>query len=990
MTVNTQNLNAKSVAKYVLLPGIIPRAKALATGGFGYLAYLFACVYRTVRILPPNHPYVNPSNIGKFGIVKVVAAAANNIQFNRKNLDQVVVFVALLGAVALMVLQFLLLVLTLLSGQAFAGAPTTGYESIFLTQYPELDIAFLMLDHVFGIPAPGGTFFGSNALGTDGPTPFHQGLHALFNFYNLALLLVGVLIFLYYVLVVVMETAQTGVPFGRRFSKIYAPLRLVIAIGMLVPLNYGFNAAQYITLYAAKLGSSFATNGWLTYNNAVRSNPMGVENSTLIAKPRAPAIDELAYFASVYHSCRTMYDIYARRVYLTGTGAVPPQGVCIRPYVIVDGNARQFASSPSQSCNNAGGAGMMDYIQAKVLFNGSDMEVVLGELDPDKHAAFAGGVRPYCGRMTLSLSNNNPAGWRLGGYIAGVQRIEQAYYNATRDLLAGTPNAFRALGERAAYTHVPSILENHCHMNNILGDDDTCNADWTPGADVFSEPLSTLRTTTEEQLRFAYGEMGNGVDLRLPEDIARRGWGGAGIWYNQIADVNGTFTSATYATPSVKNYPEIMEKVKKARQVQNKTNDLCKIFSPNLGDNIEVSFDADKDRDMALAMNGAYEYFACDKKNQEMTPSTADVTPAGGLETLSRIRRCGGVNPNTIASEAIGMGGTTRGQTENPFINMIGLIFGINGLFDIRNASCIAEATGQPAVHPLAQLSTVGRSLVENAIRSMGMALGASFGGGILSALGSSFGAAANSFSGMLVSIATLGLTAGFVLYYILPFLPFMYFFFAVGAWVKSIFEAMVGAPLWALAHLHIDGDGLPGRAAMTGYFLVFEIFLRPITIVLGLIGGMAVFGIMATVLNNIFDLVVLNTTGAIPGESTAAVNQGMLDTFRRGVIDQLFFTIMYAIILYMIATASFKMIDTIPASVMRWIGSGVPTFNDNKGDPTQGLTQYAAIGGSQITGQVFGGMRQGASGAGQGIGAFLKEMGGTGEGGAGGRGGAS
>ena len=50
---------------------------------------------------------------------------------------------------------------------------------------------------------------------------------------------------------------------------------------------------------------------------------------------------------------------------------------------------------------------------------------------------------------------------------------------------------------------------------------------------------------------------------------------------------------------------------------------------------------------------------------------------------------------------------------------------------------------------------------------------------------------------------------------------------FAVGGWVKGLFEAMVGVPLWALAHIRIDGQGLAGDAALNGYFLIFEIFIH-------------------------------------------------------------------------------------------------------------------------------------------------------------------
>ena len=54
--------------------------------------------------------------------------------------------------------------------------------------------------------------------------------------------------------------------------------------------------------------------------------------------------------------------------------------------------------------------------------------------------------------------------------------------------------------------------------------------------------------------------------------------------------------------------------------------------------------------------------------------------------------------------------------------------------------------------------------------------------------------------------------------------MPFIYFFFALAGWIKSIFEAVVAMPLRALAHLRIDGEGLPGPGATNGYFLLLEI----------------------------------------------------------------------------------------------------------------------------------------------------------------------
>jgi hypothetical protein len=412
-----------------------------------------------------------------------------------------------------------------------------------------------------------------------------------------------------------------------------------------------------------------------------------------------------------------------------------------------------------------------------------------------------------------------------------------------------------------------------------------------------------------------------------------------------------------------------MEFVRSQRQAQDKSIASCEIFNPNLGDNKNVEFRNTIDDTVAKVLNATYKYFNCEKPNQD-----SNTAPPANVGTSTNA-----VGGGCISTSPLTTGTVTRGMTSNIFIDFISVVFGLNGLFDLRACSAIDPSTGQSIIHPLAQLATIGKSLVENAIRSMAMAMGAAFGGGMIGMMGSALGAALNSASGMFVGVATIGLTTGFVLYYILPFLPFIYFFFAVGSWVKSIFEAMVGAPLWALAHLRIDGEGLPGSSAVSGYFLIFEIFIRPIVTVFGLIGGMAVFGAMAVVLNDLFDLVVMNVTGVGPGGSNSTMNPTVAESFRRGILDQFFFTVMYAILLYMMAVSSFKMIDTIPKNVMRWMNSRVGTFNDNKSDPTDNLTTYAAASGSQITGQLFGAGQNASRGLGQAVGALTTEASGAG-----------
>ena len=70
-----------------------------------------------------------------------------------------------------------------------------------------------------------------------------------------------------------------------------------------------------------------------------------------------------------------------------------------------------------------------------------------------------------------------------------------------------------------------------------------------------------------------------------------------------------------------------------------------------------------------------------------------------------------------------------------------------------------------------------------------------------------------------------------------------------------------------------------------------------------------------------------------------------------------------------MMALASFKMINLVPNSIIRWLGQNISAFNDNAGDPAGNLTSYAAIGGNQLGSKLAGGLTQGTQAIGAGVG---------------------
>jgi conjugal transfer/type IV secretion protein DotA/TraY len=1047
-------IQPKAVAGYLLLPRILPRFAELFFSGFTYFAYFMAQIYRSARLLPAAHPYLNASNIGAFGVRDVIAAAGSHLVFRKENIDQIIIFFAILLGLVLLAIQALIFLMMLATPEASAqsvaqmfGTPlyqgvAAGGAAVGSSQ----DLAFIMMDRVFGVSGifnscislanqpcygvnPQGMAFDINnpAYKPDGfPWPYHRGLHAMFAFYSTALLLVGGLIIIYYAIVVVVETAQTGTPFGKRFNTVWAPIRLVIALGLLIPIGTGLNSAQYITLYVAKFGSNFASNGWLEFNGATQGAATNLANGNgLVVEPGAPEVTSLTRYMIIAHACKALEEVMVVPDYTPDEDRIARAEADIAAMPTGTDEERAAKTAAENNLNNAKEAdaktcskanpnvknfddmNQYRHIDAYLVksgweFNGTyqpligtsyedamefsrngDVKIVIGD-QSCRNVMMPGHIAPLCGEIVLpSVALDQGSGkvvqegyynliqFMWGGYGATKDgELAKTYTNVDtkgrteteknlcdaaklgllKEIGSGNSGGTSVSGQ-AAYTSgqkdkklrvrgMAVAVAAYCNEDQkaalasflntgytdrdltAIGrayregsgtsDNETLNSQGglNPVQELTNFPqipddlivMNIIRKGTnllQEEIR-------SGQYNISPEAMAR-GWAAAGIWYNKIAQMNGSLTGAAWSFPRPTKAPRLIQ-IQAARQ--------------SMLDNAVIRTTQLSGDDPMASL-----------RSEDRRAIDALETEIGKLDNAQEV---------------------LKASSGNVFGDIINNLFGLDGLFNMRSPM-------NKNAHPLAQLVGVGKGLIEASIRNL--TAGVAFGGlGIftsgISGVGGGLGKAAEgvtgivtAISGLMFNVATITLTAGFILYYVVPFLPFLYFFFAVGNWLKGVFEAMVGVPLWALAHLRIDGDGLPGEAAINGYFMLFEIFLRPILIIFGLLASVTIFAAMGAVLNDVYDTVVQNLTGANP-------DKGAMSS-----VDNLFYTIMYAVIMYMMALSSFKLIDLIPNQIMRWMGTNVSTFSDMAGDPAQTLTQYTAIAGSQIVGQVTQGTQSFMSG---------------------------
>ena len=944
------NITVPAALKYALLPGIIPRILEFWRAGFSTVAALMARIFFNVGLLPVGHTYLNAQNFGRFGVFNVLFAAKENIVFSRKHIDQIVIFGLISFSIFLIFAQLFSFVFALL----IPGA----YAQLFTTPNPTNDIAFVLMDRVFGVPLNAGAgvtgFFGScvgdatedcislrfdgSNSGTDVvevpavfPWAFHLALHQLFAFFSYTIAAVALFILLYFIVAIILESIQSGTPFGKRFSKGWAPLRLIMAFALIVPISNGLNLAQYGVLYSAKWGSSLATNVWQQFNIQASSSGLMDANS-MIGTPMANDAMEIIALLHAASACKYIEErVFPYRHYPPIAGASLDKE--IKVYLI---NPRTNAAMDvSVDTGNP-----PDYDGARAFSDGGDIIMRFGSLDPTRRAGAPAGIKPaygnhagyvypYCGEITFAATNATSPGRKLAQQkyyelIWGVLSMSMEPFATYMYAGYTPPTCNKTLAKYGAPPDVAffgfdlmanSMYETYSHLKSAAtaaGPFGPPTPHWRSiaqtkkdGAVILRTHLNCIIEASVEAERTNISGLGHSA---VPQPLLDRGC--AGIWYNRIADLNGGLIEAVNNLPTAKSWPVTMQRVAKIRTRNEPSVITADLFDPNF-----KAFTA-----------GA-------------------ILPRHGELAAARLY-------HDIYKEWLEDGAGTGGRNSsgNSFEGTLAWIFGIDGLYSMT------ENTGEN-VHPLAKLSGLGKSLIEGSIRNLSLGAGAMVYDLVQGADNpmSGVGDFAGSIGSALMTAAGITLTAGFILFYIVPMLPFMYFFFAVGTWVKTVFEAMVGVPLWALSHLHIEGGGLPGQKAANGYYLLFEIFLRPIMIIMGFIASVTIFSAMANVLVDIWEVVIANVGGSTITEQQ---DPTFADSIR-GPIDKVFYLVMFTMLLYMIGVSSFKLVDQIPQSILRWIGGSTPTFVDQKEDITSSMVSRTAMAANQIFNQFTSGLTQ-------------------------------
>ena len=708
-----------------------------------------------------------------------------------------------------------LLVMTVIIGGA--GAAHAG-DSLFEVAGRPQDIGQQVLNFVFSGSAE---FFNNTAGGG-----LHNALKTLFTFYSGAVLIFAVLIVVYHLVMIVGETAHTGIPFGKRNKQMWTAVRLVLALGLLVPVN-GYNTAQFMIMQLAHWGSGLASNAWGAFADDNQVQKMVLHGSA--------AIDPTATIANL-----VAIGICAKSYEATGSGIAPE-----RLFGQMNDKYLKYKTETTPPVS-------------RILFQTTS-------------AGLKDEIPVTCGNLTWvpndSLSSSTAIGKLSSHFAAAHLEAIKAVQQPALDL--GGKITLGALGVANPDLDTPYSAEF--------------------GA-LVKEYQTTFRGALSGELEINDHDMFSITSTDNGPLSGKFGWMAAGAMLQKFALTDTVLITPELAAPVVAFYYPLYAAANDKATLQisrslSFAHLLLQHYDPNSP--AEIWFNPQIDH-----AKGPFK--------QALTLS-ANVLARHLVATKGRSLLDPGVEQGSSAN--IGL------------FRPIALGFISLDLAD--EFFSVAEWS------PRANSPVFGPSIL---FGNMAHAVNQSFFSAnphfdstqLLPHAGDQLDQPADFARYLLVLIAAALFIPGILLVFILPLLPLIKFVIGGVLWLLAIIQGLAAAPIWALTFLSLRGEDMMPQASRLGLVLIFNIFLRPILMIVGFIAALllmhAGFGLLQASL-------LLFTFDGLQGSKTLYS------------LGSLALLITDLILSFGVANASLKCIDVLPEMTLRWLGtSAIGSGGENAG----------------------------------------------------------
>lgn len=206
------------------------------------------------------------------------------------------------------------------------------------------------------------------------------------------------------------------------------------------------------------------------------------------------------------------------------------------------------------------------------------------------------------------------------------------------------------------------------------------------------------------------------------------------------------------------------------------------------------------------------------------------------------------------------------------------------------------------------------------------------------------------------IMVATLMFTAGLSFSLVVPLIPYILFWAGQIAWLLGVIEAMIAAPLLALALTHPGGHETWGHT-VPGLRMLIGVILRPVLMIIGLITGLILTFVVIKFSSQGFQIIsteILSYAGSVghygsagpsPYGASAGALLGPNATVTQGVMAVLML-FLFCSFMVMAFNKCFSTIYIFPEKVVQWFGGQAMAAGKEE---AQQMSQTASQTGGQM-----------------------------------------
>lgn len=496
----------RTVAAFLWMPQLRMSAQPLADL-WPLFVHMVACSFASCGLIDPYHPALTQHGQGVKLRALFAEALVNAGRSTAKPRAYAVLaavflmFLMVIGAAVNVSLMFVgsTPAMAQLFAHPLGDSSVDGYQraadsfdmAVPPTGTAQGDYAIMLLDKVMRAGAAGKG------------VPLQNALRDVMVVYNSAMLIIASVIVFWLILSIVVDTARTGTVGGQRHNMVWAPIRIVFALGLLIPLgSAGFSSGQFMVMKLAEWGSNLGTNAWVAYVGGI------VEGEQLVA-------DYVPESATAYVKdlARIMVCSAAMNGQYIASGTDERMISIQRPTEMPNTYVREWRAPNGDSC---GSMTLEHGLAYSEIATGSDgVSMAIQQFKTQMRAKYV-----------ATLLSAEPEVRKFACDFVATQAPYQVNERSMSDL-AATPEC---MGKKNALLINPYDIKVD-RLRDIVA---------TVGAQIATDYNSGIA-----------GLRNGKTGAALTDEMKMRGWAGMGAWYHRISQLNAAAAALTEAPVTV-------------------------------------------------------------------------------------------------------------------------------------------------------------------------------------------------------------------------------------------------------------------------------------------------------------------------------------------------------------------------------------------------------------------------------------------------------